>query len=934
MTGLLFLIITGHFSSSAQSTISLQGDWGLLLDPTDKGLRGHYWNAAYPDKVKLPGSLTSNGIGDTISVNTPWTGDLIDSTFFRSDKYKTYRDGHVKVPFWLNPTRYYVGPAWYKRSIDVPEKWSKQKITLNLERCHWETSVYINGTFCGARNSLVAPHRFDVTPYLKAGRNSIVIRVDNRIKINVGPNSHSVSDHTQTNWNGLIGDMSLQVSDRTYIDDVQIHSDIVAGKVNTIIKIRQDRNKSFEGTLAIKVGESGKIVELPVRLTNDTTTLFASYKIDNAKLWDEFSPNLYTMSVQLKSKDGQVVSDQQHTFGLRELGKKDTRITVNGRPTFLRGDVDCAAFPLTGFPPTSEQEWETIMKTAKDYGLNHLRFHSWCPPDAAFRVADRLGLYLYVEAPLWANQGSAVGTDGIIDQFIYDESLRIIAEYGNHPSFCFMSYGNEPAGADQEAFLGRYVNFFKQFDSRRLYTSAAGWPSIPENDFDIHSDARIQRWGEELTSIINKGTPNTAYDWREIIKSHHRPYVSHEIGQWCAYPNFDEIAKYTGVTRAGNFEIFRESLQKNGMGSLAKPFLMSSGKLQALCYKADIEAALRTPGFAGFQLLGLHDFPGQGTALVGVLDAFWQSKGYITPEEYRTFCNETVLLAKMNKLLFTSSDTFKADFEIAHFGANQLTNQTLVWSIIDETGKTQKSGEIRKDRVLIDNAQSIGSITFPLTNFKRAQRLTLKIQLKGTSIYNSWNVWVYPDKVAENTGKVMVVKSLTREVLDQIKNGATVYFEAFGKVKKEQGGDIKIGFSSIFWNTSWTKGQGPHTLGLLLDPKHPLFGNFPTEFHSDYQWQEIVSHSQAMMLGDLNPTIKPLIQPIDTWFENRKLGLLFEAKMGKGKLLICSADLESDLNERHSARQLRHSLFNYLNSKKFNPAVEISESDIDKIFLK
>ncbi|WAC14763.1 sugar-binding domain-containing protein [Dyadobacter pollutisoli] len=934
LTGLLFLIITGHFSSSAQSTISLQGDWALLLDPTDKGVRSHYWNAAYPDKVKLPGSLTSNGIGDTISVNTPWTGDLIDSTFFRSDKYKTYREGHVKVPFWLNPTRYYVGPAWYKRSIDVPEKWLKQKITLNLERCHWETSVYINGTFCGARNSLVAPHRFDVTPYLKAGRNSIVIRVDNRIKINVGPNSHSVSDHTQTNWNGLIGGMSLQVSDRTYIDDVQIHSDIAAGKVNTIIKVRQDRNRVFEGTLAIKVGENGKIVEFPVRLTNDTTTLFASYKIDNAKLWDEFSPNLYTMSVQLKSKDGQLVSDQQHTFGLRELGKKDTRITVNGRPVFLRGDVDCAAFPLTGFPPTSEQEWETIMKTAKDYGLNHLRFHSWCPPDAAFRVADRLGLYLYVEAPLWANQGSAVGTDGIIDRFIYDESLRIIAEYGNHPSFCFMSYGNEPAGADQEAFLGRYVNFFKQYDSRRLYTSAAGWPSIPENDFDIHSDARIQRWGEELTSIINKGTPNTAYDWREIIKSHHRPYVSHEIGQWCAYPNFDEIAKYTGVTRAGNFEIFKESLQKNGMGNLAKPFLMSSGKLQALCYKADIEAALRTPGFAGFQLLGLHDFPGQGTALVGVLDAFWQSKGYITPEEYRTFCNETVLLAKMNKLLFTSSDTFKADLEIAHFGANQLTNQTLIWSIIDETGKTQKSGEIRKDRVLIDNAQSIGSITFPLANFKRAQRLTLKIQLKGTSIYNSWNVWVYPDKVAENTDKVLVVKSLTREVLDQIKNGATVYFEAFGKVKKEQGGDIKIGFSSIFWNTSWTKGQGPHTLGLLLDPKHPLFGNFPTDFHSDYQWQEIVSHSQAMMLGEFDPNLKPLIQPIDTWFENRKLGLLFEAKMGNGKLLICSADLESDLGERHSARQLRYSLFNYLNSKKFNPSVEISESDIDKVFIK
>lgn len=156
-------------------------------------------------------------------------------------------------------------------------------------------------------------------------------------------------------------------------------------------------------------------------------------------------------------------------------------------------------------------------------------------------------------------------------------------------------------------------------------------------------------------------------------------------------------------------------------------------------------------------------------------------------------------------------------------------------------------------------------------------------------------------------------------------------FEAYGK---EKGADIKIGFSTVFWNTSWTNQQAPHTLGLLLNPKHTVFASFPTEFHSDYQWHEIVSRSQAMMVGDFDKALEPLVQPIDTWFENRKLGLVFEAKVGKGKLLVCSADLNSDLSQRLSARQFRHSLINYVNSKNFNPVVKIAPSELDKVFLK
>lgn len=924
--------------SLGQHQLSLAGDWQLRLDPADRGLREHWWLLPFAERVTLPGSLTENGKGDAVTLQTPWVGDIADSTYFHSDKYKKYREGDIKIPFWLKPTHYYAGPAWYKRQVSVPANWDKKRVTLNLERCHWETMVYVNGQFCGTRNSLVTAHQFDLTSHLRPGNNTIAVRVDNRININLGPNSHSISDHTQTNWNGIVGDLSLVAGSPTYVDDVQIYPNLTDGAIRVTLALHQPRQQTFRGKIRLQArsrqpgGPALPPLDQPVSASADQTTVTATYPMANARLWDEFTPNLYTLVVQLTDEQGQVLSEDQQPFGMREIGTRGTRITINGRPVFLRGDVECATFPLTGYPPTTEPYWEKIMTTARQYGLNHLRFHSWCPPQAAFDVADRLGMYLYVESPLWANQGSAVGTGGVVDDFIYAESDRILKAYGNHPSFCLMSYGNEPGGVAQNSFLGRWVEHFKQKDTRRLYTSGAGWPILPENQFNLDPNARIQRWAAGLTSIINKGIPRTDYDWRETTKSLTVPYVSHEIGEWCAYPNFNEIAKYTGVTRATNFEIFRETLAEAGMGDQAGAFLHASGRLQTLCYKADIEAALRTPGFGGFQLLGLHDFSGQGTALVGALDVFWESKGYITPEEYRTFCNPTVLLARMDKLIYENSETLRAGLEIAHFGATELRNQTLTWQVRDANGKVYQSGRLTKDTVRLDNGQLVGTVQFPLSAFKKPTMLTLSVSLKGTAVTNAWHVWVYPAGLNADaaTGKVVVAHRLTPDLVSQLQNGASVLLLPYGRVRR--GAEVAIGFSSIFWNTSWTRKQAPHTLGLLCNPAHPLFAAFPTEASSDYQWQDIVSHSQTVILDDLPKSLRPLIQPIDDWFTNRRLSLAFEGRVGQGKLLVCSVDLETDLAKRPSARQLKYSLLQYMNGNRFKPANELSVEQLKPLF--
>jgi hypothetical protein len=943
---LIFIIgiwLLNPLRAVSQERLSLAGNWYLRLDPADRGLREHWWLQPFADTVKLPGSLTENGKGDAITLQTPWVGDIVDSAYFYSDKYKKYRESNLKLPFWLKPNTYYSGPAWYKRQVSVPTNWARKRIILTLERCHWETMVYVNGQFCGTRNSLVTAHQFDLTKYLRPGNNTIAVRVDNRIKIHIGPNSHSISDHTQTNWNGLVGDLSLTAGSLTYLDDVQIYPSLANKSIRVTMALHHPRHQSFQGKIRLQArslqpnNPALPPLEQPVNTSTDVTSVTATYAIANPQLWDEFTPNRYTLVAQVIDAQGQVLSEEEQAFGMREISTRGTRITVNGHRVFLRGDVDCATFPLTGYPPTTEPYWEKIMTTIKQYGLNHLRFHSWCPPKAAFDVADRLGVYLYVESPLWANQSSAVGTGGVVDDFIYQESERIVQTYGNHPSFCLMSYGNEPAGLDENDFLGRWVDYFKKKDPRRLYTSGAGWPILPENQVNIHPDARIQRWGEGNKSIINKGTSRTNYDWRDTASVSKVPYISHEIGQWCVYPNFKEIAKYTGVVKATNFEIFRETLNEAGMGDQADAFLHASGRLQTLCYKADIEAALRTPGFGGFQLLGLHDFSGQGTALVGALDVFWESKGYTTPAEYRQFCNSTVLLARMDKLVYENNETLQAAIEIAHFGPAELQNQTITWQLRDAAGKVYQTGNLTKDNVSLDNVQPVGTVQIPLSAIKKPTMLTLNVALKGTErssnpVSNAWNVWVYPAGTNPDAGKVVVAHSLTPEVVSQLQNGANVLLLPYGKVRVGKGAEVTIGFSSIFWNTSWTRKQAPHTLGLLCNPAHPLFAQFPTEASSNYQWQDIVSHAQVILLDGFAKNLRPLIQPIDDWFTNRRLSLAFEGRVGKGKLLVCSADLDTDITKRPAARQLKYSLLQYMNGSRFNPANELSVEQLNALF--
>jgi len=927
--------------------ISLHGSWDFRMDPRDAGLEEQWHSEKFTERIQLPGSMAENGLGEEVTIDTRWTGSIIDRSYFTDDKYEKYRvPGNIKIPFWLKPEKYYVGPAWYQKEVEVPLSWEGKSIFLHLERCHWESVVFVNGKEAGKSNSLATPHRYDIGSLLKPGKNLISLRIDNRMIVPVGINSHSVSDHTQSNWNGVVGDISIDARNPVYISHIQVYPDLQKKVARVEIFLEDNSGSPFQGMLELEAEsynsqEMHQPGKLSTKVLLDGTvsgegagqSLEVEYPMGaEYLLWDEFSPTLYLLKTRLLDSDGAQIDQTSESYGMREFKAKGTRFIVNDRPVFLRGNLECCIFPLTGYPPTDEAYWEHLIKQNQAHGLNHLRFHSWCPPEAAFRVADRLGVYLQVECGSWANQGSSIGDGSPLDAFIYEEADRIIETYGNHPSFCMLSYGNEPAGDNQKDYLIKLMDSWRAKDSRRVYTAGAGWPLLPESDYHNGPQPRIQGWGEGLRSIINGQAPKTSYDFGKVIAPYDIPFVSHEIGQWCVYPNFEEIKKYTGVLKATNFEIFQETLEENHMGDQAADFLMASGKLQALCYKAEIEAALRTPGFAGFQLLQLHDFPGQGSALVGILDPFFDSKGYITPEEFRQFCHSTVPLARMEKRIFTSEESFKAAIEISHFGAMPLENTKILARIMDPSGAIVYEKDWDKASLPLDNVQTLGKVDYELKNIEAAGKYVLEVSLPGTEFKNSWDFWVYPENISTDAEDLWISEQLDKKTLKKLNKGETVLLLAHGKVNKSHGAEVAIGFSSIFWNTAWTSGQAPHTLGILCDPAHPLFQSFPTEYHSNWQWWDPVSHSQAMILDDLPAELRPLIQPIDTWFENRRLGLMFEARVGKGKLMVCTIDLSGELEKRPVARQLLHSTLEYMNSPSFQPETKISADRIRELF--
>jgi len=902
---LLFCISFGfisHVSAIDRSgvdltAVDLSGSWNVRLDPNDVGEKEKWFDVVKGVQVELPGTTTEAGIGDPLALEPALTKEVFH---------------HLYQPFR------YVGSAWYTRTFTVDDDWQNDDAVLLLERVIWESTVWLNGNKIGSQDSLSTPHRHAIGEFLKPGENTIAIRVDNRPKVDIGVLGHAYTDETQTIWNGIIGKIEI----------VSANALCLEIKTNPLRVVVPEA-----GMLEVKI-ESLKpnTAEIPLWSTEvdgagEVTVDVAS---DDVERWSEFDPALYRITSRFRGKTGK--QDQRKTIvtGFRSVETDGRKLIINGKPSFMRGTLECCIFPKTGYPPTSGEPgtgWDKVFQTLKDYGLNHLRFHSWCPPEAAFAAADQHGVYLQIELPNWTFK---MGQLPAVDEYLLKEGERIIREYAHHPSFVFFSMGNELTGDVKH--LDKMIKHYRKLAPKLLYTSTSyafsprGEFPGPEDDFFISQKTKTG-WVRGQ-GFLNQTSPTTDSDYATGLQCLRIPLITHEVGQYNVYPNLAELAKYDGNLRALNFEAIKQDLQQKGRLDEAASYTLNSGLLAAVLYKEDIERALRTAGLSGIQLLDLHDFPGQSTATVGLLDAFWDSKGIITPEEFRKFSAPVVPLVRLPKRAWNGDETLTANVEVANFSGQPIVATEIEWKIEDAAGVALAQGTFDGVDIPLGNGNSLGEIEFPLTEIEAASSLRLTVSVGAGRYVNDWKFWVYPDTQPPGKGDVVIIRSFGKKLFDALANGRRVLFLPS---REEIANPLDGRFIPVFWSPLHFENQ-PGSLGTVIDSEHPIFAAFPTSTHTDWQWWELLATSTSVNGDELGKQFEPIMQFIDKYNRNSLPAILWEANVGPGSLVVCSLDIESEPEERIVAAQLKRSILSYMNSSQFVPAQTLTAKQLSNLF--
>jgi hypothetical protein len=895
---LLLFLASGYQPKEKLQKIDLSGKWLFSRDEANVGLIEKWYE----------GKLKTVGIGPS-EIALPGTTDEANAGI--PNPKKPTLDG-------LYRPNIYTGPAWYQREVDIPDTWKGKHITLLLERNHWVTHVWLDRQDFGTHDNLISPQVYDLGIYVAPGKHLLTICVDNTLKFNLGGFVSINYEGTQTNWNGIVGAIELHADDPVALNNVDVYPDVdrklikVEARISNITSLTISGDIRFSVTDATTGAATGTSVSAAFNASNGESVVTVEVPMGtNPKLWDEFSPNLYVLKASLSTKSPEFQSGKSVSFGMRNLAIQGTIFTMNGRPLMLRGTLDCAIYPLTGYPPTDVASWRRIYRIMKSYGLNFIRFHSWTPPEASFTAADLEGIIIQTEGP---QANVQAGRIPLQDAFMEQELMGIIHTYGNHPSFCLMTLGNEYGGTNE--ILTHWVDMLIKGDPRHLYSSASS-AQVTAN----------RQWTENGTGRGIHG-PNTMSDVLRAVTQQDlpRPVIGHEIGQWTFFPNFDEIKKYTGVLKAKNFELVRDSLQKNGMLDEAGPFFQATGKQAVLLYKEEIELLLRTPGYAGFSLLDLHDYPGQGTALIGLLDPFWDSKGFITPEEHKRYCGATVPLLRIPKRTYATNETFSARAEVAHFGPADLPGTQPEWTIRGGKGQVIANGSLPTLNLVTGKLTELGDISASLDKVAAPGKFTVTVSLKNTSFSNSWDIWVYlPPTPATVPNNITVSHRWDEATRSALAAGKKVVLlpDTLNDAQFIMGS-----FLPVFWSPIWFS-RNPNIMGILCDPKNPLFSQFPTDSYSNWQWWNLIQGSKSIILNGTPAGFRPLVQVIDNFAANYKLGNVFEARVGNGSLLVCSLNL-TDVKLPETAAFMK-SLYGYVGSNSFKPAQELDLATLSKM---
>lgn len=958
----------------AYMRILLNGKWHVVLEDGTTG------------QMDLPGTLDENGIGHRDVGANQWHPDaVLGNAAGEIDK-----DAPIATRFTRRHT--YEGEARISRKITVPD-YGTDRLFVLAERAR-ALRLLVDGEVCAVfrQGTLSTPYIFELTG-TAPGEHEFTFLSDNsypgKPKAAIC-NSSAATDETQTNWNGILGECSMYTRPQNFIDSLRVYPRAVK---------KEEKNKAGGYVLDVcvelapgakKVYKDAKIIlqseALAAGELEDTQTLteIISYSgeglaeagtdkeenpktmeiwfrdlplRENVKLWDEDEGNLYEMAVTLDNgmsaeDKGGSTAECRTRFGIRSFGDNGSgRLALNGRAIFLRGEANCAEYPETGHPPMTIPEWKEMLLKYRSYGINFVRFHSHCEPEAAFAAADELGMLLQPELSHW-DPKDAFGTEESY-RYYRAELVDLLKTYANHPSFVMLTLGNELQAQDEgRERMRELVRTAKRMDPTRLYANGSNAfygeeGCDPESDFYTSQsckDVVIRGTFSGMRGYLNENYPSAdrTYDeaMAEIRKEYQKPVFSFEVGQFEVLPDFEELESFHGISDPVNLKLIKKRVEERGLLPTWEKYVEATGELSRLAYREEIEAAMRTRELSGISLLGLQDFPGQGTALVGMMNSHLEPKPYdfARPERFREFFQECRILVKLPHYTYEAGERLIAEVEAANFGKENIEG-VFCWTLagkksVSENGNCEPA-EIKSKNTVIATGEDteiticrpgsyteVGSLDIPLDFVEKNTALTLKVRI-GDSI-SAYPIWVYRKTTPvcpENVYETRAFDMKTREILQ---NGGRVYLSPDAD-KESLPNSIKTQFTTDFWSVG-TFADQEGGMGQLIDTEHPIFKEFPTDFHTDWQWW-IMATKRAVILPH---PMKTIITEMDSYAFLRPMAQMIEFRCLKGKVLLSTMELHKS-QQYPEVRALQASIYTYLSGENFEPAEEITEEELSML---
>lgn len=958
----------------AYMRILLNGKWHVVLEDGTTG------------QMDLPGTLDENGIGHRDVGANQWHPDaVLGNAAGEIDK-----DAPITTRFTRRHT--YEGEARISRKITVPD-YGTDRLFVLAERAR-ALRLLVDGEACAVfrQGTLSTPYIFELTG-AAPGEHEFTFLSDNSYpgmpKAAICYSS-AATDETQTNWNGILGECSMYTRPQNFIDSLRVYPRAVK---------KEEKNKAGGYVLDVcvelapgakKVYKDAKIIlqseALAAGELEDTQTLteIISYSgeglaeagtdkeenpktmeiwfrdlplRENVKLWDEDEGNLYEMAVTLDNgmsaeDKGGSTAECRTRFGIRSFGDNGSgRLALNGRAIFLRGEANCAEYPETGHPPMTIPEWKEMLLKYRSYGINFVRFHSHCEPEAAFAAADELGMLLQPELSHW-DPKDAFGTEESY-RYYRAELVDLLKTYANHPSFVMLTLGNELQAQDEgRERMRELVRTAKRMDPTRLYANGSNAfygeeGCDPESDFYTSQsckDVVIRGTFSGMRGYLNENYPSAdrTYDeaMAEIRKEYQKPVFSFEVGQFEVLPDFEELESFHGISDPVNLKLIKKRVEERGLLPTWEKYVEATGELSRLAYREEIEAAMRTRELSGISLLGLQDFPGQGTALVGMMNSHLEPKPYdfARPERFREFFQECRILVKLPHYTYEAGERLIAEVEAANFGKGNIEG-VFCWTLagkksVSENGNCEPA-EIKSKNTVIATGEDteiticrpgsyteVGSLDIPLDFVEKNTALTLKVRI-GDSI-SAYPIWVYRKTTPvcpENVYETRAFDVKTREILQ---NGGRVYLSPDAD-KESLPNSIKTQFTTDFWSVG-TFADQEGGMGQLIDTEHPIFKEFPTDFHTDWQWW-IMATKRAVILPH---PMKTIITEMDSYAFLRPMAQMIEFRCLKGKVLLSTMELHKS-QQYPEVRALQASIYTYLSGENFEPAEEITEEELSML---